>query len=197
MVSDFRCRCVWRRWESIKLPAARQPPWSSGEVESRWSENLPFPSSKAVLWARFRVLGSFSLQIFRGRWGHVQKLMIVFLPLWDLMGSVSKSMVVNLAGHKCCWCDEIGRLLHGRWEGVVLVMLGWPILNCFSRGKTAWQPGPTNYWSQWCFSSHCWNWSLGIAGVVFYWLKHYSGCYYVLMAWLIDVDLLVNLRPRN
>ena len=31
---------------------------------------------------------------------------------------------------------------------------------------------------------------MGIAGVVFYCLKHYSGCYYVLMAWLIDVDSL-------
>ena len=196
MVSDFRSRCVWRRWESIKLPAARQPSWSSGEVESRWSENLPFPSSKAVLWARTGFLG-----IFPANFSNSLRTCAKTDGRFVLMGSyglfVSKSMVVNLAGHKCCWCDEIGRLLHGRWEGVVLVMLGWPILNCFSRGKTAWQPGPTNYWSQWCFSSHCWNWSLGRAGVVFYWLKHYSGCYYVLVAWLIDVDSLVNLRPRN
>lgn len=187
MVSDFRSRCVWRRWESIKLSAARQPPWSSGEVESRWSKNLPFPSSKAVLWARTGFWGVFPANFSKFAEDMCKKRWSFFC----LMGSYGLCVKVN----GCQFGRAQVLLVWWNWETASRQMRRCGIgdvrvAQCFSRGKNAWQPGPTNYWSQWCFSSHCWNWSLGIAGVVFYCLKHYSGCYYVLMAWLIDVDSL-------
>ena len=74
-----------------------------------------FPSLLAKLFCgQERVFGEFSLQIFQNSLRTCAKKDGRFFALWDLMGFVSKSMVVNLAGHKCCWCDEIGRLLHGR-----------------------------------------------------------------------------------